>query len=232
MTREYLELLSPWRNSETGKFLPRLEPEGSWIARHLPAAVSDLDAYVVLAPGAEFGPAKQWPISHFAALAALLGEDGRKNGRRVVVMGLEKDREVGKRILAGCADGLNLCGETDLPAVVALLARADLLVSNDSGAMHIGAVLQRPQVALFGSSNPAWTAPLNRQAEIEYLGLDCSPCYRRECPLGHTNCLVEISPDQVHRQSRKLLQAVRRTWRKRKPGLAPMRISRANTGFP
>ena len=99
-----------------------------------------------------------------------------------------------------------MCGTTDLPAVVALVARAALLVSNDSGAMHMGAALGRPQIALFGSSNPAWTAPLNPQSEVFHLGLECGPCYKRVCPLGHTNCLVEIRPETVLERSLSLLE--------------------------
>ena len=87
------------------------------------------------------------------------------------------------------------------------MARAALLVSNDSGAMHMGAALQRPQIALFGSSNPAWTSPLNPHGIVEYLGLDCGPCYKRSCPLGHTNCLVNIDPARVLETARKLMQS-------------------------
>ena len=205
LTSEYLGLLGPWGGWESGECsrAPGLAADEQWIERHLPSAVRDLGPFVVLAPGAEFGPAKQWPIAHFAELAGTL----EKEGRRVVVMGLGKDREAGERILAGCPGGLNLCGETDLPAVVALVARSALLVSNDSGAMHIGAALRRPQIALFGSSNPAWTAPLNPHAAVEYLGLDCGPCYRRVCPLGHTDCLGQISSETVFQDARKLLQS-------------------------
>lgn len=203
LTTEYLDLLGPWGGGGEENLLPRLEADEGWTARYLPDAVKDKAPYILLAPGAEFGPAKQWPISHFADLATALG----KQGWRVVVMGLDKDRLDGDRMLAGCPGGVNLCGETDLPAVVALVARAALLVSNDSGAMHMGAALQRPQIALFGSSNPAWTSPRNPHGIVEYLGLDCSPCYKRSCPLGHTDCLVKIDPGRVLEIARKLLQS-------------------------
>jgi heptosyltransferase-2 len=193
LVTEYLGLLRPFGMVPDSKHLPGLEVSEGWIAEHIPSVLAAAHQYVVLAPGAEFGPAKQWPLAHYAALAAGL----REAGKRVVVAGLAKDRDAAAEILAGDGDGLNLCGETDLPALVALLARAGLLVSNDSGAMHLAAALQVPQVALFGSSNPSWTAPLNPKAEVVYRGLDCSPCYKRTCPLGHTDCLREISPTEV-----------------------------------
>lgn len=202
LVTEYLELLRAWGVTPGPGHVPGLELKEEWVAAHLPDALIGVGDYVVLAPGAEYGPAKQWPLAHYGALATgLAGE-----GWRVVVAGLGKDRAAADGILAGAAGGLNLCGETALPALVALLARARLLVSNDSGAMHIAAALQMPQLALFGSSNPAWTAPLNSRAEVVYRGLDCSPCYKRVCPLGHTDCLVGIEPGQVMGQVREMLK--------------------------
>lgn len=201
LVREYLSLLDIWGDNGDTEYFPLLEPEQEWCDAHLPQAVAELQDYVVLAPGAEFGPAKQWPLDHYRELAASL----ENQGRRVVVTGLAKDREAGDRILSGSPRGLNLCGDTDLPGLVAMLARAALLVSNDSGAMHIAAALRRPQIALFGSSNPAWTAPLNTRAEVLYRGLSCSPCYKRVCPLGHTNCLWEIAPSEVLSHAERLL---------------------------
>jgi len=114
-----------------------------------------------------------------------------------VVAGLEKDRPMGDAIVAGLDGALNLCGETGLEALVALISRAGLVISNDSGAMHLAAALQRPQIALFGSTNPAWTAPLNSKAHVFTRGEHCSPCYARTCPLGHTRCLNDLAPGPV-----------------------------------
>ena len=88
---------------------------------------------------------------------------------------------------------MNWCGETDLAALVAVLARAALLVSNDSGAMHVMAALGRPQVAIFGSTSPVWTGPLNERAAVLHAGEPCSPCFRRTCRHGHYRCLREIA---------------------------------------
>lgn len=211
LVREYLGLLAPWGAEPAALEAEAMATRGldlseDWIADNLPGALAGEAGYVVLAPGAEFGPAKQWPLAHYRSLAVGLAAGAGHSGRRIVVTGLPKDRAAGGEMIEGLAGGLNLCGETDLSQLVALLARAGLLVSNDSGAMHIGAALQIPQVALFGSSNPTWTAPLNPKAAVMYRGLECSPCYRRECPLGHTNCLREIEPEEVLASSLALLQ--------------------------
>jgi len=98
----------------------------------------------------------------------------------------EKDRAV-----------FNLAGTTSLAEAIALIAASDAVVSNDSGLMHIAAALQRPQVAIFGSSDPRHTPPLSSKAQIIWLHLSCSPCFQRTCPLGHLNCLNQISPQRV-----------------------------------
>ncbi|WP_303621023.1 glycosyltransferase family 9 protein, partial [Methylogaea oryzae] len=86
-----------------------------------------------------------------------------------------------------------------------LLSLADAAVSNDSGLMHVAAALEKPLVAIYGSSDPGFTPPLNAQARIVRLGLECSPCFKRDCPLGHTRCLTDISPEQVSAQLDALL---------------------------
>jgi heptosyltransferase II len=145
-------------------------------------------------PGAEYGPAKRWPAAHFAALAKTLATQGYA----IWLFGSPKDHAVAEEI-AQLAPGLcrNLCGATTLVQAVDLLAMADLVVCNDSGLMHVAAALDRPIVALYGSSSPGFTPPLSDQADILSLNLDCSPCFKRECPLGHLDCLNKLSPEQV-----------------------------------
>ena len=147
-----------------------------------------------LCPGAEYGPAKRWPARHFAALARKLA----KRGYAIWLFGSPKDHAIAEEI-AQLAPGVcrNLCGATSLGQAIDLLALADFVVCNDSGLMHVAAALDRPLVTLYGSSSPGFTPPLSDQADILSLRLDCSPCFKRDCPLGHLHCLNKLLPEQV-----------------------------------
>ena len=148
----------------------------------------------IFAPGAEYGPAKRWPAGHFAALAQLLVS----RGMQVWLLGSKKDVEATSRIQELTANlCVDLAGRTTLDQAIDLMSFATRVVSNDSGLMHIAAALDRPMAALFGSSSPNYTPPLSPQARVIYLGISCSPCFKRECPLGHLNCLVQIKPEHV-----------------------------------
>lgn len=175
--------------------LPRLtsspaQQAAARAALGLPAAATP----VVFCPGAEYGPAKRWPARHYAELARRLATPASP----VWLVGSAKDAPVGEEI-AGLAGGAatNLCGRTDLAQAIDLIAAARLVVSNDSGLMHVAAALGRPLAAVFGSSSPAYTPPMSPTARIVSLQLECSPCFKRECPLGHLKCLNELTPDQV-----------------------------------
>lgn len=148
----------------------------------------------VFCPGAEYGPSKRWPIPYFAELAQRL----QQLGYVVWITGSAKDQEIGDKIVAlGNLSTRNLCGSTDLSDAVALLSCASLMVSNDSGLMHIAAALDRPMLALYGSSSPSFTPPLSPHAQILKIDIACSPCFKRECPLKHFKCMVNLTPQMV-----------------------------------
>jgi lipopolysaccharide heptosyltransferase II len=146
--------------------------------------------YVALCPGAEYGPAKRWP--YFAELAARVQ-------RPVVLLGSANDASAAVGI-----GGKNLVGGTTLDEAIDLIAGADLVVTNDSGLMHVAAALGRPLVALFGSSSPEKTPPQPGRSRVLWLKPECSPCYERECPLGHFRCMREISVDSVLAEMQRL----------------------------
>ena len=139
--------------------------------------------YAVLCPGAEYGPAKRWP--YFAEFSKALSTSK-------VILGAPGDAEAARAL-----EGKNLVGKTTLEEALALIAGAACVVTNDSGLMHAAAALGRPQVALFGSSSPEHTPPLSDAARVLWLRVECSPCFARECPLGHFRCMREMTVDKV-----------------------------------
>lgn len=146
-------------------------------------------------PGAEYGPAKRWPTQYYAQLAGELAQAGY----RIWLLGSHNDAEVCAE-LEGLSGGVttNLSGKTRLQDVVDLVSLVSVVVTNDSGLMHIAAAVGSRIIALFGSSTPAYTPPLTAKADVFYLGLSCSPCFKRECPLGHLNCLNKIPVKEVY----------------------------------
>jgi heptosyltransferase-2 len=150
---------------------------------------------VALMPGAEYGPAKRWPAARYGELAAAFAA----RGAAVLILGSAREREIGEEIRSAAAADVvrNLCGRTSLADVVDLLSAVDVAVTNDSGLMHVAAAAGAYVVAIYGSSSPSLTPPLTTARQILYLGLDCSPCFARTCPLTHLRCLREIAVSDV-----------------------------------
>lgn len=147
-----------------------------------------------LCPGAEYGPAKRWPERHYAEVANQLLDQGRE----VWLFGSNKDIPVCEEINRMTGNRcLDFGGKTQLGEAVDLMSLTSAMVSNDSGLMHVAAALNKPVVAIYGSSDPSHTPPMSAKATILSLGLSCSPCFKRECPLGHLKCLNDLSPEQV-----------------------------------
>jgi len=182
---------------------PALRMPDADVAQALAELGLQRGAYVVFAPGAEYGPAKRWPAAHFSALAQSLDLP-------VVLLGSGKEAALCEEIAAPVNAALpgrclNFAGKTTLVQALCTIAAARHVISNDSGLMHVAAAFGVPQVAIFGSSSPLHTPPLSARAAVLWLKndpdyqppLDCAPCFERECPLGHTRCLNDISAARV-----------------------------------
>ena len=149
-------------------------------------------------PGAEYGPAKRWSPEYFSEIGKRLV----KQGWDVWIFGSAKDAEYAQPIAAAVNSDrcLDLTGQTSMAQAIDLMVLTDAALANDSGLMHVAAALQKPIIALYGSSTPEYTPPLTDKASIVSLKLECSPCFKRECPLGHLNCLKQLTPDIVWRE--------------------------------
>lgn len=148
---------------------------------------------IALAPGAAYGPAKIWPKENYKKLAHCLTNSGYK----VLLLGSEKELALGEYIRDKNEKILNLCGKTDLVTVAGLFSTVEAVISNDSGLMHLAAALRVPQIAIFGSTDPHLTGPLNPNAVVVKKDLPCSPCFKRTCQHGHYLCLKDISVEEV-----------------------------------
>ena len=160
---------------------------------------------IVFAPGAEFGSAKRWPAAHFAALAQQIGQ--ARPAAQILLLGSGKDKAVCEEIVTLAPDALNLAGVTALDQAIALIAKADAVVSNDSGLLHIASALNRPIVAIYGPTDPDHAPPFSDMAKALSLRLDCAPCRQRECPLGHHHCMRHISAEMVWEPLRVMLES-------------------------
>jgi heptosyltransferase II len=201
MVAFYAALAGPATDGhEVGK--PRLSVSDALVATAADLAGVRRGEYFVFAPGAEYGPAKCWPATHYAELATAL--HGR-HGVPVLLLGSAKESDLCESIsLMAPGACIVMAGKTSLADAMALIAGARGVVSNDSGLMHVAAAFGLPQVALFGSTSPEHTPPLNDKAKVlwikDELGLACSPCFDRTCRFGHTRCLAEIAPSRVERE--------------------------------
>lgn len=192
----YSALAGPAPQAEAS---PRLRLPDAAIDSAAAAAGVVRGAYFVFAPGAEYGPAKRWPASRFSALAITLRA---RHGLPVLLLGSASEAAMCADIVAAAAGACrSLAGATPLSGAMALIAGARGVVSNDSGLMHVAAAFGVPQVAIFGSTSPLHTPPLNRRAEVlwlkDELQLDCAPCFARVCRYGHTRCLTGVDAERV-----------------------------------
>lgn len=147
-----------------------------------------------LCPGAEYGESKRWPAVYYAEVA----NHAINKGWQVWLFGSDKDIPVTSQINQLTQNRCNdFGGKTKLSEVIDLMGLCETVISNDSGLMHVSAALNKKLIAIFGSSDPYHTPPMSSRAAIEYLNLDCSPCFERKCPLIHHNCMKKIYPERI-----------------------------------
>jgi heptosyltransferase II len=206
-------------NQNLPKIIPNPQlntaPEAAWIlaskAGVLKDSSKDFNHKILgLCPGAEYGEAKRWPAEYYAEVA----NHALKNGWQVLLFGSDKDVPVTSQINALTQNKcIDLGGKTKLGEAIDLMSLCDTVISNDSGLMHVAAALSNENgkenakenehkklIAIFGSSDPFHTPPMKTDAVIEYLALECSPCFKRDCPLvgdAHLACLKKITPQTV-----------------------------------
>ena len=179
---------------------PRLVVAGEETERVAARLAVDLGRpLIAFAPGAEFGSAKRWPPAYYGALARQVVR--ALPGAQIALMGSPNDHDTCKQVQACAGQAgsgmLNLSGQTSLDDAITLLAQATAVVANDSGLLHVASALNRPVVALYGSTDPDYAPPLSDLARTVSLRLACSPCRQRECPLGHHDCMNKMSVERV-----------------------------------
>lgn len=161
-------------------------------AKHL--IIQRPNPILALCAGAEFGPAKRWPVEYFAQVA----NKKLAEGWDIWLLGSQKDRPIAEEIMSLTENRCeNRAGRIDLTETIDLLSLVQGVVTNDSGLMHIAAALKKPVIALYGATSPAFTPPLSPTATILKLNLDCQPCFKRICPLGHHRCMRDLTSDHV-----------------------------------
>lgn len=150
---------------------------------------------VALCPGAEYGPAKRWLPERYAEVIKQISATRDCDW---LLVGVEKDRSIGEEIqrLAGVEAVQNLCGKTSLEELITLLRDCRLLLTNDTGTMHLAAMLGTPTVSIFGSTEPTLTGPLGNGHVVLRKKVECSPCFLRECPIDF-RCMKAIEADEV-----------------------------------
>ena len=200
MVQRFAALANPSSVDPIGRVpRPQLAIDPANVTKVLQKFVSkDQGRVIAVCPGAEFGASKQWPSAHYATLSnALIAE-----GWTVWIFGSANDTKTAEAILSEIeTDKLSQCvdltGRTSLAEAIDLMSMAELVVSNDSGLMHIAAALDKCVVAIYGSTSPDFTPPLTDKVKLLSTDIECRPCFKRECPYGHMRCLTELDPSRA-----------------------------------
>jgi heptosyltransferase-2 len=198
MVQRYVSLAYPASQADIAPSYPAPKMVANPIDSILIPNLTPNQKRLILCPGAEFGPAKQWPATSYAEVATQL----LQQGWQVLILGSQADNNIASDITSNISEKLkesifNLCGKTELQDAIDLLATADNVISNDSGLMHIAAALHTPLIAIYGPTSPNFTPPLSGNAHLVQLEVDCAPCFQRTCPKEHHRCMRDIKSEQV-----------------------------------
>lgn len=172
-----------------------------------PIQPEEKEIHIGICPGAEYGNAKRYPIERYAEAIETLREKRPTVSFRVSVYGSPNERPIGDELVGLLSEPKeNRVGETSIAGLVEELRTCHFLATNDTGTMHLAAALGVPTVAIFGSTEPAFTAPIGSVHRVIRHQVDCSPCFQRECPIDY-RCMLRIPPGQVVREMEALLDS-------------------------
>jgi heptosyltransferase-2 len=197
MVQRFVSLAYPAKQSQIAPSYPIPKMVANEVSFAVPPLTSG-QKRLIICPGAEFGPAKQWPAKSYAKVTTALTLEGWQ----VIVLGSAADKKTADQIIDLSSQQndnqlINLCGLTQLHDAIDLLATANAVISNDSGLMHIAAALQKPLIAIYGPTSPSFTPPLSESSNIVQIDVDCGPCFQRTCPEQHHKCMQDISSSDV-----------------------------------
>jgi heptosyltransferase-2 len=178
------------------------------------AGIRPEDLAIGLQPGAKFGATKLWPPERYAAVGDRLAES---EGARIVLLGGPEEAPLTASISSAMkTQALDLAGKDRLSLLPALLQRLDLLLTGDTGPMHVAAAVGTPVVALFGPTDPKHTAPVGDHNTVLRRNLFCSPCFLKTCPYGH-ECMEQLEVDEVYQAAREGIRAVAESHKESEP---------------
>jgi len=199
ITQEYRSIISSFVPPSSAELHPQIILEKPVYHRHFSSISENSETIIGICADALYGPAKRWPVQYFIELIQLI----QKNYRNIKFVLLGLDQEVVRPILDAVPEVMSGVGHLQLYEVMQMIKKCSLLISNDTGLMHLAAGLGTPVIGLFGSTNPDWTRPLGKNSRVLYLHYPCSPCYLKKCPIG-LPCLYKIYPAQVYAEIKKL----------------------------
>jgi heptosyltransferase-2 len=194
----YKKLLEPFGKAEFPEF-PSLilhEAEREWANNFIKAKINKSYSFIIgLNPGSTFGIAKQWLPERFEELARRLISS---HNCKIVLFGDSSTSDLAIKINSGLNNmAIDATGKTSVLQLAALIERCDVMITNDTGPMHIACAVGTPVVAVFGSTHPAATSPLGPDSMVIWKEMPCCPCHKRTCPEVHHKCMVEVSVDEV-----------------------------------